>query len=835
MRAALWLWLAGALALGPACSEDQQVELTYTVPLQRGAYWPKFRRTANNRGHTPLRPGEGQSDIWSFATGKGIFSSPVIDRDGTIYIGSADKYFYAIGSDGTLRWKKKLGELVDSAALIGEDGTIHVGSGDGFLYAFDPTGKEKWKFRPKGGAFITWFEGNVTMGPGGKLYAGNDDFHLYAVDPASGKERWSFKTGDQIWSAAAFSVDGTLYFGSNDLKLRALDPTAAAAGAEKPLRWQTATLGSVVSSPLVSQSGIVMFGSFDSNGYAHDARTGEQLWFLPTRDHIYASAAEAPDGTLYLPSSDGTLYAFTAEGKVLWTFDTLEPIRSSPAVDGDGTVYFGSGDGKLYAINPDGTRRWSFDTSVDDRNDLNSSPALGRDAIYIAGEDGKVWSVPYDYCLRKSDARCNTSPGEDLPDEGGHLLLLTHGGSSVEGPAASPRSAPEGREDRDPPATLGVGEALAFRLVVREKGDTVDAALDPDSLKLTVTPDLQHQVAVSSDGSFLVLVPDDPLAHASSYKVRVQADYLVDGERFGNMVMGGRVGGKVDRTFDLRTADKGSALPLSVTADRVPVLDLHRLAAPLPAMLPSYNQIGFDFMHLLVGVLELDAGSGRALAWVAAARTEGDGVVIDTTSEQRILFPLVGKISGDSMVLQTASFRVEFAGVDVPIKEMRIGATLDSEAKDVGGLSVFGRTICKDVEFYGSLLRIAGLCNPKTDELVILGTALFARSDFGGERPSGLTVGTPQLVEAPAGGEGSVTVKLSGSLPSREHLISLLLLDAAGQPFPVNYSQNTTNTRDASGRVTEARLTFKADHNIVSGAVEVVVIHDLFPVARFKL
>jgi len=673
----------------------------------------------------------------------------------------------------------------------------------------------------------------VTIGPDGTLYAGNDDFHLYAVDRTNGKLKWSFKTNDQIWSAAAVGEDGTVYFGSNDLQLRAVDAVAAAAAVEpakveqQALRWKTVTLGSVVASPLSSAGGQLLMASFDSNAYAHDAASGKLLWHISTREHIYASPAQAPDGTYYLPSADGTLYAFSEEGKLLWTFDTLDAIRSSPAIGGDGTIYFGCGDGRLYALNPDGTRRWSFDTSADDRNDLNASPALGEHAIYIAGEAGKVWSIPYDYCLRQSDARCITTPDEDLPQEGAHLYFLSHGGSS----------------SAEPPETLGVGEAIAFRLLVRSKGDTKDAALDPGSLKVTVTPSVPHEVTVSANGSFAAVVPGQPLAHDTSYTVRVQGDYLVDGFRFGNQVTGGRVGGQVDKTFTIRTAvQRPGAFPLAVSGDRVPVLDLQRLAAPQPVMLPSYNQIGFDFMHLLVGILELDATTGRVLAWVAAARTEGDQVVIDTSSEQRILFPLEGVLSGDSVVFETGSFRVEFTQVDVPIQTMRIGATLDADGRSVGGLSVFGRTVCADVEFYGPLLRVAGLCNPKTDELVILGTALLEPASFGGQKPAGLTVDTPTLVEATAAQEGSVSVQLGGTLPGAEHMVSLLLLDpATGKPYPLNYSQKTTNHRDASGKITGVTLTFEAGavgdlgDKIKSGAVELVVIHDLFPLARFQL
>ena len=810
-----------------ACSDDEQqpVDLSYTVPMQDQAYWPKFRRTASNSGWSPVRKGTGQAKVWSYTTGRGIFSSPVIDKDGVIYIGSADAYFYAIKPDGTLKWRKKLGELVDSAAVIGADGGLFFGSGDGHLYSVDSAGKERWKFKPQGGAFITWFEGNVVMGPDGTLYAGNDDFRMYAVNPKTGKQLWALKGTDQIWSAGAFAPDGTLYYGANDLVLRAVDPVAAAANPtdveKKALRWRAPTLGSVVSSPLVAKSGRLIFGSFD--GYIHGVdKKGKELWKVPAREHIYASAAQAPDGTIYVPSADGTLYAIDDDGKVKWTFDTLDPIRSSPAIDGDGTIYFGSGDGRLYAVNPDGTRRWSFDTSADDRNDLNSSPALGPDAIYIAGEDGKLWSVPYDYCLRtKDDKRCSIKATEDMPADGAHVMFLTPGGSTV--------------TRRDKP--VSVGEAIALRLLVRKKGDTVDAAMDPDTLKVTVTPAFAHTVKVAADGSFLTIVSAAPLAFGTTYKVAASGKYLVDGTRMGNAVTGGVVGGSFDSTLELKTAAQvETTFPLEGDADQVPVLDLVRLAAPQPTMLPSYNQIGFDFMHLLIGFIQLDPKKGTALAWVVAGKPKGQEVEVDVSDDQKILFPLSGQIKGGAFVLSSSSFAVEFGNVSVPLDFLRVGGTINDKGINVGGLSVTGHTTCKNVEYYGSLLKLAGLCNPKTDQLVIFGTALLDPVGDGGDKPTGLTVETPALVEATDKVDGTVTVKLGGTLPdAKKHRVSILLLDTAtGQPYPLDYSQKTRATV-TGGKIASVTLSFPVGKKVVKGQVEAIVIHDLFPVGRFKL
>lgn len=211
--------------------------------------------------------------------------------------------------------------------------------------------------------------------------------------------------------------DGTIYWASNDTFIRAVAPD----GSE---RWTRRTLGFIAASAAIGSDGTVYIGSFDSLLYALDPLTGETQWTFKTNDHIYASVALGQDeagetNAIYLASTDGLLYALNPAGELLWRYDTGDTIRSSPVVgqgsDGE-IVYFGAGNGQLYALNAaDGTRRWSFDTTPadaesKDRNDLNGSPALGVTGIYVAGEHGQVWYVPYDYCLNANDSLCFSPP-----------------------------------------------------------------------------------------------------------------------------------------------------------------------------------------------------------------------------------------------------------------------------------------------------------------------------------------------------------------------------------------------------------------------------------------
>ncbi|MEA2409643.1 MAG: hypothetical protein QOC77_204 [Thermoleophilaceae bacterium] len=428
-----------------------------------------MRHDARNTGRSVL-PGNYRAGErpWAFRTGKGIFSTPVVGPDGTVYVGSADSFFYAIRRTGKLRWTFRTGNIIDSAAVL-HGGTLTFGSGDETLYRLTTKRRIVWRFRPTHppvkGQQVNWWEGNADVGPGGNVYAGNTGGYEYAVTP-KGKEKWAFAAGNSVWTDPAFAADGTAYVGSVDRSVYALDTNGNKI-------WSTPTLGFVVSSPALGSDGTVYVGSFDSNLYALDGKTGAPKWQFATGDHIYSSPALGSDGTIYFASTDGNVYALDPAGNLLWRYDTGDVVRSSPvlgrAAGGAGeVVYVGAGNGTLFALDAaTGKRRWSYDTTsrdpvLRDRNDLNASPALGPRGVYIGGEDGSVHYVPYDYCLHRSDARCNTDPGQAFPDELDRVFPVSSGGNLQQA----------GYTQTLPDSTTLIG-----RLVVRSGGTTADAQM----------------------------------------------------------------------------------------------------------------------------------------------------------------------------------------------------------------------------------------------------------------------------------------------------------------------------------------------------------------------
>ena len=134
----------------------------YDVPVQPESPWPTFRRDRRNTRRQPAACRIPGDQPWRFQTGKGIFSTPVIDADGLIYFGSADHSFYALNPDGALNWKYETGEIIDSAGSRSTTaGAITFISGDGHMYHFQ-TGEMPVSERP------VWVY-EAELRPGGEL------------------------------------------------------------------------------------------------------------------------------------------------------------------------------------------------------------------------------------------------------------------------------------------------------------------------------------------------------------------------------------------------------------------------------------------------------------------------------------------------------------------------------------------------------------------------------------------------------------------------------------------------------------------------------------------
>lgn len=113
-----------------------------------------------------------------------FLASPVIAKDGTIYIGGRDNYrlFALRPTDGSQIWNFPTGYEITTAALVGSDNTVYVGSCDSKVYALDPvSGGKIWEYNA-----YNWVNLPLCMDKNGILYvASSYSGSLEAVFTAS--------------------------------------------------------------------------------------------------------------------------------------------------------------------------------------------------------------------------------------------------------------------------------------------------------------------------------------------------------------------------------------------------------------------------------------------------------------------------------------------------------------------------------------------------------------------------------------------------------------------------------------------------------------------------
>ena len=363
---------------------------------------------------------------WRYQADNAIYSSPAIDTDGTVYVGSDDNYLYAIappsgGSEsGELLWRYKTGDQIRSSPAVGSDGTVYVGSLDNYLYAIAPpnddsqSGMLRWSYQTQ---TVYGIYSDPAIGSDGKIYVSDRNNYLYAVAPPSGGSQsgvlqWRYdQAGDHTISSPTIGNDGTVYAGSTPTGSPYYDLLAIAppsdSGQYGVRQWSYPTGEDVSSAPAIGTDGIVYVGSDDDYLYAIAApsdgsQDGVLQWHYQTGGDIDSSPAIGADGTIYVGSGDKYLYAIappsdnSQSGVLLWRYQTGGPISSSPAIGADGTVYVSSRDHYLYAIAPpndggqSGTLQWRYQTG----DEIHSSPAIDSDGtVYVGSDDGYLYAI----------------------------------------------------------------------------------------------------------------------------------------------------------------------------------------------------------------------------------------------------------------------------------------------------------------------------------------------------------------------------------------------------------------------------------------------------------
>ncbi len=386
------------------------LSITITASGDSGGPWPYFGHDLSSSRRSPYDTSHVDGAVkWvhnaTLPQPRAAMQSPVIDRNGNIYI-SSNSVLHALNSKGEVLWESTTPEVfISSSPALGPDGTVYIGGEEGIFYAYNPRNGDILWTLDAGSRILS----DPVVNSRNEIFFGTDDGVFFAVDGNQRRVLWNFTVKQpqdgrnaDIVSSPAIANDGTIYFGSYNGYLYSLDE-------DGNLLWEE-WLGQegIISSPSIANDGTIYVGFIDGL-YAFNP-DGSLKWTFQLEDPItgelygvMGSAAIDRDGTIYFGSYEstmsggvlvpqGSIYALHPNGELKWRVVTDGAFAySSPAIGGDGTIYIGSThDTFFYAINSDGSLKWFFDTgsSMD-----FSSPAIGMDGtVYVGNNRGSIYA-----------------------------------------------------------------------------------------------------------------------------------------------------------------------------------------------------------------------------------------------------------------------------------------------------------------------------------------------------------------------------------------------------------------------------------------------------------
>ena len=161
-------------------------------------------------------------------------------------------------------------------------------------------------------------------------------------------------------------------------------------------------------------------------------------------------------------------------------------------------------------------------------------------------------------------------------------------------------------------------------------------------------------------------------------------------------------------SFEVVTGDDGDPWDPQVGTDEVSGLEMSRLAVPLPPMLTSVNQIGFDFYDWIGGRRPDRRRLHRRVVRrrQAGPRRAGGGRPVGPVRLPGARTPARGTFSWTA-----AQVNLWFTFGPVPLRRFDLRGTFGADGK-VGPDSQFlAEAVCADIPGYGAQMPITGMCD----------------------------------------------------------------------------------------------------------------------------
>ena len=326
-------WLGGGLVMiydsaivGWVIQLERMGRTCAAVGPDRTVYVPTYQ------GLFAIRP-DGTTK-WSY-TEFDHDKMPVVAADGTIYVPN-DCYLAALNPDGTVRWRDTF-SYYQLPPAVGVDGTIYSSNCDTAL-AIQPDGGVRWSAQLPGDA-----HGSPVVGSDGTVcYMVRGESAGVCAFDQSGLRRWAASAPYLEWLSAG---DSGRFFG--------VGAQLSSIGADGSVLWTRQ--GANYQGEAVLDAGRRLFVPGEEALVVMDALSGEEkAW--PYHLQVQLAVLIRSDGDIVVPcleeewNEGAQIVCLDSSLKARWVLDIDSDPMTAPGVAPDGTVYIGTSQGFLYAI-----------------------------------------------------------------------------------------------------------------------------------------------------------------------------------------------------------------------------------------------------------------------------------------------------------------------------------------------------------------------------------------------------------------------------------------------------------------------------------------------------
>jgi outer membrane protein assembly factor BamB len=282
---------------------------------------------------------------WRVELGDRVYGAPLVLDDGTVMVGSDAKKLVAISPRGSVVFRLELDGEVDGAPALGRDGTVIVNAGR-TVVSVRRGGDVAWRFSAHGKVYAS-----PAVTDQGLVVFGSQDDHVYAL-AADGTLAWAVDLGSDVDGAPAIADDGTIAVGTDKGEVVQLDPRGT-------IKARTPVGGFVRGALAVARDGDVLAGTYGPvPRVVRVARDGSvrgafAIQGTGAREFgIHGAPLEDAAGTLFFGAQDDVVRAVGMDGALRWSFRTKADVDAPLTLLSDGTLVLPSEDGTVTLLGP---------------------------------------------------------------------------------------------------------------------------------------------------------------------------------------------------------------------------------------------------------------------------------------------------------------------------------------------------------------------------------------------------------------------------------------------------------------------------------------------------